>query len=59
MNNECDVREIRFETRLAGATAVIRISDTGPGVPEHLRLSMCVAPDVVQGALSAFRSICA
>lgn len=29
------------------------------GVPGHLRLSMCVDPSVVDGALAAFRAVCA
>jgi two-component system NtrC family sensor kinase len=30
-------REIRFETRLLDSAVRIRVTDTGPGVPEHLR----------------------
>jgi CheY-like chemotaxis protein len=30
-------RVIRFQTRLRGRELVIRVSDSGPGVPEHLR----------------------
>ncbi|KIG14726.1 Biosynthetic Aromatic amino acid aminotransferase alpha [Enhygromyxa salina] len=29
------------------------------GVPDHLRLAMCVDPPVVDGALNAFRAVCA
>ena len=29
------------------------------GVPGHLRLAMCVDPPVVEGALNAFRAVCA
>ena len=29
--------EIRFQTRLKGRDLVVRVSDTGPGIPEHLR----------------------
>jgi two-component system NtrC family sensor kinase len=31
------VRVIRLQTRVRGRELVIRVSDTGPGVPEHLR----------------------
>ena len=33
--------------------------DTAFGVPGHLRLSMCVDDATVDGALAAFRSVCA
>jgi CheY-like chemotaxis protein len=30
-------RLIRFQTRLKGTDVVVRVSDSGPGIPEHLR----------------------
>lgn len=36
----------------------IVVPGTAFGVPEHLRLSLCVDPPVVDGALSAIRTVC-
>jgi two-component system NtrC family sensor kinase len=30
-------RVIRFQTRVKGREVIVRVSDTGPGIPEHLR----------------------
>lgn len=43
--------------RLEHRTLVV--PGTAFGMPGYLRLSMCVAPDIVQGALDAFRVACA
>jgi two-component system, NtrC family, sensor kinase len=37
VNAKSKERVIRFQTRLKGRDLVIRVSDTGPGIPEHLR----------------------
>ena len=37
VNAKSKERVIRFQTRLKGRDLVIRVSDSGPGIPEHLR----------------------
>ncbi len=37
LNSNAETRQISFETRLLDSTVRIRVRDTGPGIPEHLR----------------------
>ncbi len=37
VSSQARERTIRFQTRVRGTDLVIRVSDTGPGIPEHLR----------------------
>ncbi len=46
-------------TERLGEQRTIVVPGTAFGVPEHLRLSLCVEPSVVEGALDAIRGVCA
>ncbi|EDM75467.1 aspartate aminotransferase [Plesiocystis pacifica SIR-1] len=50
--------DITLTERLREQRTVV-VPGTAFGVPEFLRLSMCVDPEAVDGALSAFRAVCA
>jgi aspartate aminotransferase len=49
--------DIALTERLRAERTIV-VPGTAFGVPGHLRLSMCVDPPVVDGALAAFRKVC-
>jgi aspartate aminotransferase len=50
--------DVAFTDRLRQRRTLV-VPGVAFGVPGHLRLAMCVDPSVVEGALNAFRVVCA